>query len=70
MTHINVIESPHNLERDILGKHELDASHRVHCRTCKVGPMSLDEARAHAAGPRPLWGKRDTTTYRLFTIFP
>ena len=67
MSHINVIESPHNLERDILGAHEIDAPHRVDCRTCKVGPMSLDEAREHAEGPPR---RDDGTTYRLFTLWP
>lgn len=66
MAHINVIESSHNLERDILGDHEIDAPHRVHCRTCKVGPMSLDEARVHAETATVIPGP----TYRLFTLFP
>jgi hypothetical protein len=63
---INTITSHHNLEREVTTEILNGAPHVVHCRTCKVGPMSLDEAAEHAKTADVLPGP----TYTLYTIVP
>lgn len=64
----SIITSHHNLERDVNADILNGAPHVVHCRTCKVGPMSLGEARAHAE--QPLQDGETMPTYTLFTLWP
>lgn len=63
----NIITSHHNLEREVSSDIANGAPHRVRCLTCKTGEaMTLYQAAKHATKPV----EDETTTYRLFTLFP
>lgn len=62
----SIITSHHNLERETTDAIKNGAPHIVYCRTCKAGPMSLDEAADHAKTPVAIPGPK----YSLFTLFP